>query len=172
MTSSLKYSDGHIAAHIRWLTRNDLPEVLRIERASFAAPWSRREFEDTLRDRDVVAQVAASRRFGNVLGYSVYRLAKRQFEIVNLAVAAEDRRYDVGTQLVENLTSRLCRDRRVKVIADVRETNLPAQLFFRACGFRAVEVLRDHYPEGESAYRFEYMLPELLESLRAGDSRG
>jgi ribosomal-protein-alanine N-acetyltransferase len=172
MPGSLSFPDGHIEAHIRWLTRADMPEVMRIEQASFDDPWSKKEFDEILRDRDIVAQAAASRRFGNVLGYSVYRLAKRQFEIINLAIAPEDRRYDVATQLVANLTGRLDRDRRHRVIANVRETNLGAQLFFRSCGFRAVEVLRNHFDNGESAYRFEYLLPDLLESLRESAATG
>ena len=42
----------------------------------------------------------------------------------------------------------------------MRVSNLPAQLFFRAAGFRAVSVLREFYddmPE-EDAYRMEYVL--------------
>ena len=40
---------------------------------------------------------------------------------------------------------------------EVRETNLPAQLFFRAHGFRAVSVLRDFYEDtAEDAYLMQY----------------
>jgi ribosomal-protein-alanine N-acetyltransferase len=41
----------------------------------------------------------------------------------------------------------------------VRETNLPAQLFFRAAGFRAVTVLRDFYRDSdEDAYLMQFGL--------------
>ena len=40
---------------------------------------------------------------------------------------------------------------------EVRETNLDAQLFFRAQGFRAVNVLRDFYEDTtEDAYLMQY----------------
>ena len=40
---------------------------------------------------------------------------------------------------------------------EVRETNLPAQLFFRQLGFRAVSVLRDFYEDTtEDAYLMQY----------------
>jgi ribosomal-protein-alanine N-acetyltransferase len=41
----------------------------------------------------------------------------------------------------------------------VRETNLTAQLFFRAQGFRAVRVLRGYYEDsGEDAFLMQYQL--------------
>jgi len=40
---------------------------------------------------------------------------------------------------------------------EIRETNLSAQLFFRALGFRAVSVLRDFYEDTpEDAYLMQY----------------
>jgi ribosomal-protein-alanine N-acetyltransferase len=42
----------------------------------------------------------------------------------------------------------------------VRETNLQAQLFFKAVKFTALRVLRDHFDDtGESAYLMRYRLP-------------
>lgn len=156
-----------IDAHIRWLVRADLEEVQRIEEASFAEYWTERDFLNTLRNNQNVALTASSVRFGHVLGYVVYGLHKRRYEILNLAVAPAAQRYGVGRQLLEKLQSKLAPERRFKIATNVRETNLRGQQFFRACGFRAVEVLRDHYDGGEAAYRFEYLLPELLAELRA-----
>jgi ribosomal-protein-alanine N-acetyltransferase len=40
----------------------------------------------------------------------------------------------------------------------VRETNLPAQLFFRSLGFRAISVLKDFYQDTtEDAYLMHYL---------------
>jgi len=39
----------------------------------------------------------------------------------------------------------------------VRETNLTAQLFFKASGFRAISVLRSYYEDSpEDAYVMQY----------------
>mgnify|MGYP000694573899 CR=1 FL=1 len=47
--------------------------------------------------------------------------------------------------------------RRSRVTLEVRETNLPAQLFFRNVGFRAVSVLRCYYHDTpEDAYLMQY----------------
>ncbi|HEV3083032.1 MAG TPA: ribosomal-protein-alanine N-acetyltransferase RimI, partial [Gemmataceae bacterium] len=42
---------------------------------------------------------------------------------------------------------------------EVRESNLPAQLFFKSQGFKAVRVLRRYYEDsGEDAYLLQYCL--------------
>jgi GNAT superfamily N-acetyltransferase len=72
-------------------------------------------------------------------------------------VAAEHRRQQIGSRLVHKLVGKLSGQRRTRVILEVRETNLAAQLFFRQQGFRAVSVLRDFYDDStEDAYLMQY----------------
>ena len=57
------------------------------------------------------------------------------------------------------LISKLSSHRRTRITLEVRETNLPAQLFFRAQGFRALRVLRGYYEDsGEDAFLMQYHL--------------
>jgi ribosomal-protein-alanine N-acetyltransferase len=49
--------------------------------------------------------------------------------------------------MIGQLIARLSIQRRTRIVTEVRETNLPAQLFFKANGFRAVCVLRDYYED-------------------------
>ena len=55
--------------------------------------------------------------------------------------------------MVKKLVSKLSHQRRNRIMLEVRETNLAAQLFFRSLGFRATSVLRDFYDDSvEDAY--------------------
>ena len=57
------------------------------------------------------------------------------------------------TKLIGKLSPQ-CRNR---ILLEVRETNLDAQLFFRDTGFRAISVLRDFYEDTtEDAYLMQY----------------
>ena len=47
--------------------------------------------------------------------------------------------------MMERLIAKLSYQRRNRIVVEVRETNLAAQLFFRELGFRAVDILRDYY---------------------------
>ena len=49
---------------------------------------------------------------------------------------------------------------------EVRETNLPAQLFFRAQRFKGVRVLRSFYEDsGEDAYLMQFRLNETADEM-------
>jgi ribosomal-protein-alanine N-acetyltransferase len=65
--------------------------------------------------------------------------------------------------MIAKLVGKLSNQRRNRIALSVRETNLTAQLFFRVTGFRAVEVIREHYLDtGEDAYLMNYHLDESM----------
>ena len=78
-----------------------------------------------------------------VVGFMIYELHKTRIHVLNFAVAADYRRRGVGSQMIAKLTAKLSSQRRSRIVLEVRETNLAAQLFFRENGFRAVSVLRE-----------------------------
>jgi ribosomal-protein-alanine N-acetyltransferase len=79
--------------------------------------------------------------------------------VLNFAVLRSHRRLGVGAQMMAKLTAKLAPDRRNRIVLEVRETNLAAQLFFRSLGFRAVSVLRDFYQDtAEDAYLMQLSL--------------
>lgn len=140
--------------HVRWMIRRDMPEVRAIERESFEYPWSPDEFHEALAYRTTVGMVAEDSN--RVVGFMVFMLGNTKLELWSLAVAADRRREGVGTALVEKLVSKLS-ERRRRITLEVRETNLPAQMFFRAQGFRAVRVLRGYWEDtAEDAYGMVY----------------
>ncbi len=145
--------------HIRWMIRRDMPEVLAIEHASFEFPWCEEEFLRVLRQRNCIGMVA---EYGErVVGFMIYELHKAKLQVLNFAVAGEFRRHGVGHQMVAKLVGKLSSHRRTRIALHVRETNLPAQLFYRVQGFRAVEVAREHYQDtGEDAFVMQYLFDE------------
>jgi ribosomal-protein-alanine N-acetyltransferase len=144
-----------LPVHIRWMIRRDMPEVLAIEQECFEFPWYEDDFIRCLRQRNCIGMVAeASER---VVGFMVYELHKHRLHVLNFAVSDAFRRRGIGTQMTKKLISKLSHDRRSRIMLEVRETNLPAQLFFRAVGFRAVSVLRKFYEDTpEDAYLMQY----------------
>ncbi len=141
--------------HIRWMIRRDMPEVLQIEFDGFEFPWSEEDFIRCLRQRNCIGMVAEHE--DRVIGFMIYELHRSRLHLLNFAVAAEYRRRRVGSQMLAKLLAKLSAQRRTRIALEVRETNLPAQLFFRSEGFRAVSVLRDFYEDTtEDAYLMQY----------------
>ena len=144
-----------VCVHIRWMIRRDMLEVLEIENQSFEFPWSEDDFIRCLRQRNCIGMVAEHEE--RVAGFMIYELHRNRLHILNFAVAAEFRRKGVGHQMVEKLVGKLSSQRRSRIMLEVRETNLAAQLFFRNLGFRAISVLRDFYVDTtEDAYLMQY----------------
>lgn len=141
--------------HIRWMIRRDMPEVLQIESQSFEFSWTEEDFLRCLRQRNCIGMVAEHGE--KVVGFMIYELHKAKLHILNFAVHPQWRRLGVGAQMVVKLISKLSSHRRTRVSLEVRETNLPAQLFFHKQDFRAVRVLRSFYGDsGEDAFLMEY----------------
>ncbi len=144
-----------VRVHIRWMIRRDMPEVLAIEAESFEFPWLEEDFIRCLRQRNCIGMVAEHDE--QVVGFMIYELGKTRIQVLNFATAAGFRRRGVGSQMVAKLIGKLSAQRRTRITLEVRETNLPAQLFFRANGFRAVSVLRNYYEDTpEDAYLMQY----------------
>lgn len=148
-----------VRVHIRWMIRRDMPEVLQAEQESFEYAWTEEDFLRCLRQRNCIGMVAEQGE--KVVGFMIYELHKAKLHILNFAVSPACRRAGVGGQMVAKLISKLSSHRRTRITLEVRETNLGAQLFFRAQGFKAVRVLRAYYEDsGEDAFQMHYRLAE------------
>jgi ribosomal-protein-alanine N-acetyltransferase len=143
----------------RWMIRRDMPAVLAIESSSFEFPWSEEKFIRVLRQRDCIGMVAE--RNEEVAGFMIYELHKTRIHILSLAVHPEVRREGVGKAMTEKLVSKLSYQRRNRIVLEVRETNLSAQLFFRQLGFRANRILKDFYEEtSEDAFVMDFRVKQ------------
>ena len=153
---------------IRWLIRRDMSEVLDIERESFEFAWSEEDFLCCLRQRNCIGMVAEHNH--RIVGFMIYELHKEKLHILNFAVAADCRRRGVGSQMVLRLVDRLSQQRRKEILLEVREGNVPAQMFFRGQDFRAITILRSHYDDtAEDAYIMRYRLSDPVADFEQGN---
>lgn len=148
-------SKEQLRVHIRWMIRRDMPEVLEIENEGFEFPWLEEDFIRCLRQRNCIGMV--SEHQDRVVGFMIYELEKSRLHVLNFSVARKIRRQGVGQQMIDKLISKLSHQRRTRILLEIRETNLQAQLFFSKCGFKAVSVLRHYYDDTpEDAYVMQY----------------
>jgi len=156
--------------HIRWMIRRDMSDVLDIENRSFEFPWSEEDFIRCLRQRNCIGMVAEHDE--QVVGFMIYELHKTRLHILNFSVHEDFRRCGVGHAMVSKLISKLSHQRRNRILLEVRETNLGAQLFFRRAGFSAVSVLRDFYDDTtEDAYLMQFRYQPKEEEIVAPSNR-
>jgi [ribosomal protein S18]-alanine N-acetyltransferase len=142
-------SDG---IDIRWMDPSDADAVLRIESQSFQFPLSKEELKAMRLQPDCVGVVAEIDR--RIVGYVLFAAQTKILNIISFAVAPEHRRCGVGTKIIEKMKLNIKISNRDAIALEVRETNLPAQLFFQKKGFLATAVLNGRWPElnDEAAY--------------------
>ena len=141
--------------HVRWMIRKDMPMVLETENKSFEWPCSEEEFIRCLRQRNCIGMVAEIN--DTVVAYMIYELHKNRLHVLSFAVHPDHRRKGVASAMAKNLIGKLTPDRRNRITLEVRETNLDAQLFWKAMGFKATQVLKGFYQETkEDAYLMVY----------------
>ena len=157
-----------VCVHIRWMIRRDMGEVVSIENSCFESPWCETDFIHVLRQRNCIGMVAEYNE--SLVGYMVYELHKGQLQVLNFAVHPQFQRAGIGRLMVGKLASKLSHQRRRRIRLHVRETNVAAQLFFRAMQFRAISIVHDFYFDTcEDAYLMEYRyVPDQLAQRRAG----
>jgi ribosomal-protein-alanine N-acetyltransferase len=140
------------------MIRRDMPEVLEIEQEAFEFPWSEEDFTRCMRQRNCIGMVAEIA--DSVVAFMIYELHRSRLHVLNFAVRRSHRRLGIGTQMMEKLVAKLSPERRSRIVLEVRERNLPAQLFFRSLGYRAISVLKDFYQDTtEDAYLMQYAIP-------------
>src|SRR5712664_3532430 len=115
-----------LRVNIRWMIRRDMPEVLEIEGEGFEFPWCEEDFVRCLRQRNCIGMVAE--HDDRVVGFMIYELHKTRLHILNFAVHTRYRRLGVGSHMVTKLVGKLTTQRRNRILLEVRETNLAAQL--------------------------------------------
>lgn len=146
-----------LVVHQRWMIRRDMAEVLAIEEATAEFPWSEEDFIRCLRQRNCIGRVAEHGE--RVIAFNIYELHKNRLHLMNVAVHPSMQRRRVGTAVMDNLKGKLSRDRRNRIVLEVRESNLGGCMFLKANGFRAISIMRGYYDEQlapEDALLFQY----------------
>ena len=168
--SNVETNQTSVCVHIRWMIRRDMPAVLGIENSCFEFAWNEDDFIRCLRQRNCIGMVAEED--DQVVGFMIYELHKNRLHILNFAVHAEHRRAGVGNAMLTKLLGKLSHERRNRIMLEVRETNLEAQLFFKSVGFRAISVLRDFYDDTiEDAYLMQFRYQPSDEELAQPHNR-
>lgn len=137
-------SQHTVERQTRWLIRRDMDNVLAIENRSFAEPWSEEDFLCCMRQRNVIGCVSEM-QFGDVDGFILYALHKHHLEILKVAVEPQSRRCRIASHMIQRMKDKLKQQGRTRIHIDVHESNLSAQLFLKACGFRATKVSGEVY---------------------------
>lgn len=139
---------------IESMTAADLPEVLAIERCSFAAPWSQASFQAEMEKSHAslkVARFTEGDKGRQVLGYVCFWLVADEIQITNLATHSRYRRRGIGRRLMVHALQQGYKAGARLALLEVRSSNQAARALYEGLGFVAVKERPHYYPEYREA---------------------
>jgi len=154
---------------------SDIESVLQIEHDSFPMPWSGEYFRKAVTQKYAGCIIAyriseakdtilgCMRQSKKIVGYCVLQIAPGQAAVIlSIAVDESMRRQGVATLMLNRVRESLDAKSRIgRVEALVRESNLPAQLFFKSCDFKATNTLSRPFGDcEEDGYEFILRVPK------------
>ena len=143
--------------YFRRMTVADIDDIMAIETAAFASPWSRQFFLEELQATH--ARSVLCQREKKPIGYVIYWELPGEFDIHNVAVAPEYRRQGVARAMLGDIIERATKRGLRRLTLEVRRSNKAAQTLYRSLGFETCGLRRGYYSDnGEDAWLMERKL--------------
>lgn len=127
---------------LRPAVEGDLVDVVRIERASFADPWTEESFRRLLPGQPAIFLVAVSSPDSAVAGYAIAFSVGEDAEVLNVAVDPGFRGKGLAGQMLDAVVIELSARGVRTAFLEVRESNRAALALYGSRGF--TEIGRRH----------------------------
>jgi len=129
---------------LRWMSFNDIPGVLDLERRIFPSPWVYESFVYELTNRDYNISMVGV--IGNqVIAYNVTYLVVDEIHISNIAVLTAYRRLKIGETLLW-ISLEIGRSSNYQIAhLEVRKNNLAAISLYKKYGFQITGLRKNYY---------------------------
>jgi ribosomal-protein-alanine N-acetyltransferase len=147
--------------HFEQMIAADLPQVMELERLSFAKPWTPGLFLHELKLSFSRLHLARSSNGSRrLVGYVCWWLVGEEVHILNLAVHPDARRNGTGRALVQRVLDDAVAHGAGSVSLEVRNDNAAGLGLYRSMGFAQSGLRRNYYGPGEDAVIMERRLRE------------
>jgi ribosomal-protein-alanine N-acetyltransferase len=132
---------------IRGMKKEDIPQIARIEKLVFSAPWTEVAFRSELEDNAMALYLVLTDEAqpDNVLAYGGVWKIFDEGHITNIAVSQDYRWLGIGQFLCEALIRAAARRGLRLLTLEVREGNQAARSMYRKLGFTEAGRRRGYY---------------------------
>ena len=145
---------------IRALQLRDLPAIERIERESYATPWSRSMFAGELSKPSSVCLGAFDGESRRLIGYLIVSRYVDAWHVMNVAVTPSRRRSGAATAMLQRLFEVTAGDGRRGYTLEVRVSNEGAIDLYRRLGFQPRGIRRGYYTDNREDALIMWRDPE------------
>lgn len=138
-------SAHYVTALLRPALETDLNEVVLIERACFADPWTEESFRRLLAGQSAIFQVLVVPPDDSIAGYVIAYAVEEDAELLNVAVEPNHRGRGLAGQMVDALLIELGRRGVRTAFLEVRESNRAARALYGSRGFTEIGRRTNYY---------------------------
>jgi [ribosomal protein S18]-alanine N-acetyltransferase len=127
---------------IRSMHEADISEVVRVECAAYAFPWTEGIFRDCLRVNYLcrVAEIGVS-----IVAYGVMSVGAAEAHLLNVCVDESYRCRGIGRRVLSHLLREAAANSALEAFLEVRPSNLSAIRLYQSLGFKQIGVRRGYY---------------------------
>ncbi len=151
---------------LRPATEDDVSQLLALEQALHAAPWTEEAIRAELtKPYSRFLLLTDDETDTQIAGYIVFWLMFDECQILNVAVDFPYR----GLGLAKNMVRQAIREgyakNAIKILLDVRKSNSAAVQLYQSLGFVITHVRQSFYSNGEDAYQMAlFAKPDALDA--------
>lgn len=131
---------------IRPMRKEDVEEVLEIEKLSFSTPWSKEAFISEV-TKNSCAKYIVAEVDNKIVGYGGFWVVVDEGHITNIAVHPEYRSKGIGSKIMEGLIDLAKKNGITAMTLEVRESNITAQHLYAKYGFRQLGRRKRYYQD-------------------------
>jgi len=132
------------------MEKEDLEDIIAVERAVFPDPWSQTMFAEQLELPEIYSLITA-RMDDRVAGYGGLLRIRDEGHITNLAVHPEAQSQGLGKSLVYFLFLLALKESVKSMTLEVRTTNTRAQELYSQFGLEPIALRKNYYGYEEDA---------------------
>jgi ribosomal-protein-alanine N-acetyltransferase len=129
-------------AVIRAMREADVAEVVRVERSSYAFPWTEGIFRDCLRVNYFCRVVEVGPL---IVGHGVMSVGAAEAHLLNICVEETYRCRGIGGRLLKHLLRAAAAAGALEAFLEARPSNLSAIRLYQSLGFRQIGIRRGYY---------------------------
>jgi [ribosomal protein S18]-alanine N-acetyltransferase len=132
----------------RYMKEEDIDQILEVEHASFATPWSREAFYNEIYNNKFAVYIVLEED-EKVIGYVGAWVVIDEAHVTNLAILPSYRGKKLGEALLRKMMT-VAKDMGARSMTlEVRVTNNVAQSLYRKLGFQNGGIRKNYYTDNQ-----------------------
>lgn len=133
-------------AKIEKLTLNDLDDIMKMEPTLFSQPFSRKDYYNLLDNHPLCFGLKVVQD-EKMIGYGVIQVVFEDANLLTIGIAETHQKQGFGKKLLEHLIDLADKKGALRMILEVRISNVSARKLYKSFGFRQNRIRKDYYQD-------------------------